>query len=176
MAQKQSVIAGLVAVVVFLMAGVAQARPTLSLEADVPVVVPLGFTSDVGAGFTPQVQLDLGDHFGINLASGFFYYTANDRDADQLRVIPVLAGVTFSLPTSKNVTPYARAWVGYSYVSSDLSTEHWPTAALEAGVLLPLARQVHADVGIGALLPDMADVVENPPCLMLSFGVRYSLM
>jgi hypothetical protein len=160
----------------FLMAGIAQARPALSLEADVPVVVPLGFTSDVGAGFTPQIQLDLGDHLGVNLASGFFYYTANDRDADELRVVPVLAGVTFSLPTSKNVTPYARAWLGYSHVSSELSTEHWPTAALEAGVLLPLSRQVHADIGIGALLPDMTDVVENPPCLMVSLGVRYSLM
>jgi hypothetical protein len=144
----------------------------LFVRAQVPVVVPIGVTSNAGAGFTPAVAVALDDHLSLEVLSGVLYYRHDD--VDQLNV-PVLAGFTINLAPGARFSPTLSAKLGYTYAPDAAESHHLLTACLGAGALVRLSADIDLDLGIQLLAPDLKAEAAAELGLIFRLGIRYRL-
>jgi hypothetical protein len=145
----------------------------LYVGARVPLIVPLGLGSSVGAGFTPSLQVDLGRGLGLNLSSGFIYCSNDDGEEKD---IPVLLGVAYTFHAEQRVRPYLELKAGYTHAIRPDESGHWITLTGGAGVYIRTVRSLELDLGADVVAPDLRGTSRDSIGFMIKLGARYGLI
>jgi hypothetical protein len=146
------------------------AADALTVEATVPVVVPLGYSTHAGAGFTPSIGWSFGEHLNVSLTSGFVYYYEGDHNE---RTVPVLLGASWTFRNFNAVLPYVALRAGYTYAVGADQSPHWLTVMGGVGVLVPTRWSWAFDLGFDVLVADVRGNSRDPVGLMLKLGMVY---
>ncbi len=151
-------------------------RPAASLQFGVstPLVVPFGYNASVGVGVLPGIGLSLGEHFGLNLTSGYIHYVHSGDYSE--REIPVLLGVSYVFMEPHTwARPYLTAKLGYTNSRRDGHTSHWATAVVGGGAIIGLGRGFALDLGGDLVVSDLGGGADDPVGLLLKVGLSYRL-
>ncbi len=147
---------------------------SLQLGVSTPLVVPFGYNASVGVGVLPGIQLSLGEHFGINLTSGYIHYVHSGDYTE--REVPVLLGASYVfMDPHTRARPYLTAKLGYTNSRRDGHTSHWATAAVGGGALIRLGRGFALDLGGDLVVSDLGGGADDPLGLLLKVGLTYRL-
>jgi hypothetical protein len=153
-------------------AGVAHAERRVVVSAQVPLVVPVGMSTSIGAGFTPGIQLNLVGDFGIEVVSGFVYYRNED---EQMELdVPILGGINWAFGEGR-LRPFVTLKLGYTYAPDAEGSSHWITGIAGLGARLRVAPSFQLDLGLEMVVPDFRGEANEPVGMLFKLGARYAL-
>lgn len=145
----------------------------LLVSAGVPLVVPLGMNQNIGAGFTPGIQLNVAGDFGFELVSGFIYYRNDDQEMEL--DVPLLAGINWSFGEGR-LRPFVTVKLGYTYAPDAEKSSHWITGVAGIGARVGLSQDFKLDLGLEMLIPDFRGKANEPVGMLFKISARYALL
>jgi hypothetical protein len=149
----------------------------LELGLSLPVIVPLGYTPNVGVGAVSGLQYNLTPRWGFNVTSGILY-TSGEEDSET--AVPVLAGVSYVVYmgnlSSVDLHNYLSMRLGYTHAVDSDHSRHNLTGTAGGGLLFGKAGGFKIDFGVDLVFPDIRGNVDYPVRILMRIGVLHALI
>ena len=151
------------------------AASDLDLRLDVPLVAPLGYTSDVGLGLLTGLQYRVWSGLGLGLTAGAIHLVEQGESTGWL--VPVMASVSYTFSGwIEDVEPFVEAGIGYSRAHGIDGSSNWLSAMAGGGLLIRVGDNTKLDLAVDLVSPNLRGGRDDPLALMVRVGVAYELL